>query len=66
MNGRREMQALCRRLQVAGYEVRTTGGGHLRVDTPKGPCFLPSTPSDRRSLLNAERLLARMGAELGR
>jgi hypothetical protein len=58
----REYRWLARRAKAAGWQISRTRGGHLAWKPPKGPTlFSPCTPSDRRSLNNFARKLARAG-----
>lgn len=53
-----------RRLHAAGVRFRTTKAGHLKVYCPGGIVVMPSTPSDPRSLKNAEAELRRHGVDV--
>lgn len=61
----REIQALLRQLRQQHWDIRHTRRGHYRVTSPDGRTVtLPSTPSDKRSVLNARAGLRRLGAQV--
>lgn len=59
----KELKALVKAIEEAGYVVRITKRGHIVVTTAEGERIttLSGTPSDRRSLLNGLRPLKRRG-----
>lgn len=60
-----EVRRLARAASVAGWNVKRTGGGHLRFQAPGGPpLFTSSTPSDPRGILNFKARLRRSGLQL--
>ena len=62
-----ELRGLLRELRDLRVEVSYTGGGHLRVETPMGPVYMPSTPSDTgRGIRNCRAELRRHGVPVGR
>lgn len=60
---KKRLKELIRIAEAQGWQVSTTGGGHLRWTGPddEGPVFTPSTPSDWRALKNATSVLRRHG-----
>lgn len=67
----KEITELLADLAAEGYTVARSGGGHWRVTRPDLPAarsvFVPSTPSDRRSMKNTLADLRRnLGYERGR
>jgi hypothetical protein len=62
----RELLALLKRIKaLPGWHVIYRRGGHYLVINPEGArCFMPSTPSDRRAVLNARAHLRRLGADV--
>ena len=61
-----DMRDLLHELADLGVEVTLTGGKHYKALTPQGPVFFPSTPSDRRGVLNTRAELRRHGVPLPR
>jgi hypothetical protein len=59
----KEVVQIVRNLQKKGYKVRKTKRGHLCVNTPKGPVFCSSTPSDQRAMKNFVAMLKRKGVD---
>jgi hypothetical protein len=55
------MKALMRELRREGYRIDPTRGGHVAITHPsmRSIVFGPSTPSDRRSVLNVRAQLRR-------
>lgn len=62
--GNKDMQQLIRQAEDLGVRVEKTGGNHLVFYTPSGPVYTASTPSDRRSVLNARSRLRRSGVPI--
>lgn len=62
----REVKELLRALLEQGWKHEgTSGSGHVKVRSPEGQAaFLPSSPSDWRSLKNKVAVLRRMGADV--
>jgi hypothetical protein len=59
----RQLIALVR--EAPGWTVSLTGGGHYRIKPPAGRLlFVPSTPSDWRSIRNARADLRKLGLEI--
>lgn len=58
---RKEIKQLKKALEAEGYSVDPTRGGHLKVTHPDkdGVVFMPSTPSDHRSIKNTKAELKR-------
>ena len=61
--GPRDQVALLRMLADEGVRVERTSR-HVRVHAPAGMVYIPSTPSDSRSVLNSVALLRRYGCTL--
>jgi hypothetical protein len=62
---KRDMPKLVRRARKAGWSVTKTGKQHWRFRSPNGATiFAPSTPSDRRSVMNVRANLRRAGLEV--
>lgn len=62
---RKEVRRLARAAADAGWDVKRTGGGHLRFLPPEGkPLFMSSTPSDFRAVTNFRAQLRRSGLQL--
>lgn len=66
MSGVKEMKQVLRRCRRLGFTVTQTSKSHYRLELPGQPAvFVPSTPSDWRSVQNAlakiKRTLARAG-----
>lgn len=60
----KEMRALLRAAEDAGWKVELKRK-HYRLQSPEGEIvFLPSTPSDRRSVLNSRAQLRRAGLKV--
>lgn len=61
-----DILALLKRIKaLPGWRVIYRRSGHYLVINPEGErCFMPSTPSDRRAVLNARAHLRRLGADL--
>lgn len=60
-----DWQALADKAVEAGWELSHTGSGHIRWLPPIGrPLFSPSTPGDRRGLLNFRSMLRRTGLKV--
>jgi hypothetical protein len=58
----RDYRTLAKRARNAGWSITQTGSGHLAWKSPAGrTVYCPSTPSDRRSLLNVVGKLRRAG-----
>jgi hypothetical protein len=60
------LRGLLRFFRETGVRYEKRHGGHICVYTPNGPVFIPSTPSDRRSLKNAVSILRRHGIPIPR
>lgn len=62
MASKHDIRSLIDGLQNRGFIVRKTNGGHYRMtNTQTGKFgFIPSTPSDYRSILNAKALAKRL------
>jgi biotin operon repressor len=60
---RKDMKPLLKKLRQQGFEVTVTGSNHYKVRGPKGVVFLPSSPSDHRSLRNCRKQLVEIGFE---
>ena len=63
----KDVKQLLEKAEAAGWTTKRTGGGHycLRPPSPRtGQVFIPSTPSDGRSLRNARAMLKRWGLVL--
>ena len=59
---KKEMKALLRAIENAGWPVQLTRSGHYRVAPPAGELvFMSSTPSDIRSLHRMRSDLRRAG-----
>jgi len=65
MSLRRDIEDLIEWCLDNGMPVAKTRNGHWRVETPTGPVFMPSTPSDKRGVKNARSLLRRKLREAG-
>lgn len=61
--GPRDHEGLLRMLRQEGVRMEYTSK-HIRVYAPAGPVYLPSTPSDSRSVSNSVALLRRYGCTL--
>lgn len=61
--GPRDHEGLLRMLRQEGVHMEHTTK-HIRVYAPAGPVYLPSTPSDPRSVANSVALLRRYGCTL--
>lgn len=63
MSCKREIHDLRQLAESHGWVVTYTGSGHLRFKPPDGGAviFAPSTPSDRRAVLNVRAQLRRQG-----
>lgn len=59
-------QQLIMRLQRYGLEVSRTRNGHIRIETPQGPVFTSSSPSDWRSVRNMVARLRARGIDIDR
>lgn len=60
-----KMKDLRRAAKEQGWEVKTTGGGHIKFLPPKGEMVIaPSTPSDRRGWLNTRAQLRKAGLRI--
>lgn len=63
-DNRKKMSGLIKAVKRQGWEV-TFRNGHYRVKAPDGQLiFLPSTPSDIRSIDNAKAMLRRHGGQV--
>lgn len=61
---RKDLLDLIRKAMAAGWEVKKTGGGHLKWVSPKGEVvFSPYSPSDYRGFKNMKAHLRRAGLE---
>lgn len=60
----RTMSDLLDQLQALSVSYELTRNGHYRVNTPQGPVYMPSTPSDWRAVPNAVSLLRRHGVQI--
>ncbi len=58
------VRAVLRDARRAGCEIRWTGKGHIRVDTPGGPVFVGGTPGDQKVATHLRVILRRKGVEL--
>jgi len=56
-----DMAVLLQDVMELGVCVSHTSGGHVRIETPQGPVFVASTPSDWRAARNMRSLLRRRG-----
>ncbi len=57
-----DVKDLVKHAEQHGWTCERTRNGHVRFTSPKGATvFGPSTPSDRRSLLNVRAQLRREG-----
>jgi hypothetical protein len=64
-SGGKEVKYLLSRVARQGGQVEHRKAGHIKVTHPSGGIvFLPSTPSDRRSMLNTRAQLRRAGFTL--
>jgi len=65
---KKDIQDVIRQLEAQGWVVTQAGkrNCHWRCQAPdgRGLVFMSSSPSDRRSLLNAKAQLRRLGANL--
>lgn len=61
--GPRDRDTLLRMLAAEGIHIERTSR-HIRVHAPAGTVYIPSTPSDPRSVLNSVALLRRYGCTL--
>jgi hypothetical protein len=52
------------RLRRAGLTASITGGGHIRIETPKGPVYAPTTGSDWRGIRNLSAVLRAHGVHV--
>lgn len=58
----KEADALFRELRNAGCSIeKRKRSGHVKITTPNGPVFAPSTPSDWRALKNLRSVLRKKG-----
>ena len=64
MSSRRDITELLRALSKVGVTCEKTKAGHWKAYTPNGVVFFCSTPSDKRSLLNAKAELRRKGVDI--
>lgn len=64
MSLKKDLHQLIKQAEAVGFRVTHTANGHYRWDSPLpecGPTFSPSTPSDKRALLNLRAHLRRVG-----
>lgn len=64
MGASSEMNKLVRKVRKAGWAVVLTRNNHWKILSPSGPLFVPSTPSDSRSMKNCRALLKRAGLDV--
>lgn len=65
MSDASEMNKFLKQVRRAGWAVERTRKQHWKVTSPSGkPFFLPSTPSEYRSLQNCRSLLKRAGLDV--
>lgn len=58
----KDLKVLARRAEEQGWDLRQTGGGHLKWIAPSGAfVFTASTPSDHRAYKNILSSLRRRG-----
>ena len=62
-SGPKDQAGLLRMLEREGLRMERTAR-HIRVLAPEGPVYIPSTPSDPRSVRNSVALLRKFGATL--
>jgi hypothetical protein len=60
----RDVKALLRRLDDLEIEYTLSGAGHYKVFAPGGVVFMPSTPSEYRSIRNTAAQLRRHGCQI--
>jgi predicted RNA binding protein YcfA (HicA-like mRNA interferase family) len=61
----KETKAMVKVARSQGWDVKITGGGHLKFVSPEGKMvFAPSTPSCRRGRLNSRAQLRRAGLKI--
>ena len=57
----KDVKELIREMEGKGWEFRRCGTNHVRLVHPSGQCVVTSSsPSDRRSLLNARAAIRRL------
>ena len=64
LTNNRDLQDLILAVRALGCEVTKRQNGHLRIDTPQGPVFCSSSPSDYRAVFRIKKDLKTKGVEL--
>lgn len=64
LTNNRDLRTMLDALAALGCPCSKRTNGHLRIDTPNGPVFCSSSPSDHRALHRIRQDLRRKGVEL--